>query len=255
MQNKKTKLNKLVPTGSIFDNSLRDTFWVELIYGSSVVEGVTLKKSEVEEIVKLGKKSKLLQGNPRADLLQVYGQKLVLQELEKWAKAKKLATTKLLQEMHYMVFEKLDVKAGQFRENYVKLRSSALLPSFPFAISVDMRDFNDWLVQVQKGLDNNDVEKIVELIAKVYHQITKIHPFSDGNGRTARLFINFLLRKYNLPYISVPKVDNEKKMRAALRAADMGDLTLLIEFKRKLLEQSLQTVNDYQRLKGLGKLG
>lgn len=251
----KKELDKLVPHGHVLDRNLKYKLWVQFIYGSSVVEGVKLKQSEVEDIIRLGNKSKFLQGNPDPDVIQALGQKYALQAVEKWAKMKKTVTTTLLQELHYLVFEKVDQRAGNFRDAYIELRNSALIPSFPFAIAADMRDFNSWLVAAQKETGRNDLEKIIELITRCYHSVTRIHPFSDGNGRTARLFTNLMLRRYGLPYVFVPKVDNIKEMRTVLRAADMGDMAPMIGFMGGLLEQALKEVINYWRKKKLGKLG
>lgn len=224
------------------DKKLKQKFWVEFIYGSSVVEGIKLTKAQVKDIVQNGVKSKYLKNNPSKHILQALGQRQVLEKIEKWAKLKKPETADRLREIHYLVFEKADGSAGRFRDFHIKLRSSALMPSFPFAISADMRDFNNRLVEAQKNLKKDDIEGIINLIAMSYHGITKIHPFADGNGRSARLFINLILRRYGLPYILVPKVDNEKYMREVLRAADMGDLKPLIKFQKKLLQKSLKLV-------------
>lgn len=226
------------------DKKLKEKFWVEFIYGSSVVEGVKLTKAEVKDIVKKGYKSKYLKGTPSKHILQAYGQRIVLGLIEKWAKQKKPVDIELLRYIHYLTFQKIDPQAGSYRDNFIKLRSSALMPSFPYVIAVDMRDFNTRFVGAQKKLTPDDLEGIINLIAMAYHGITKIHPFSDGNGRSARLFINLILRRYDLPYILVPKVDNEKYMREVLRAADMGDLQPLIKFQRKLLQKSMRILGS-----------
>lgn len=228
------------------DKKLIEYFWTELIYGSSVVEGVKLTKSQVKNLVKLGRKSLLLK-NPSAEILQAYGQVVALELIEKLAKGKKPITVDILLELHNLVFASVDPHAGQLRQNHIKLRSSALMPSFPFAIAADMRDFNSWLIQEQEKLKPNNLREIVKLIAGVYHGITKIHPFSDGNGRSARLFVNLILRRYRLPYILVPKVDNQKSVRVVLRAADMGDLGPMIKLQQKLLNQSLGVVRNYRK--------
>lgn len=215
-------------------------FWIDVIFGSSVVEGDKLTRKQVADIVKNGKKSKLLRGSPNEDLLQAYGQSVALSEIEKRAKQNEPVTVRDLQELHFLVFESSEEGAGKFREHPIALRRTKLMPAFPFSISADLRDFNDWLISTQESLDRKNIKGVIALVAKCYHQITKIHPFSDGNGRISRMFINLLLRKYGLPHILVPKVDNEPKIREALRAADLGDIKPLEAFIDKLLKQSLK---------------
>ena len=56
------------------------------------------------------------------------------------------------------------------------------------------------------------VEKVVGTAAWIHHQITFIHPFRDGNGRTARLAANLILERYGLVGISI-KIEKENKNR------------------------------------------
>lgn len=237
-----------------YSSQLKNHIFVDFIYTSSVTdrESMNLKRSDIQDIVQKGANSKLLKNNPQKEILQAYGQKYALEQIEKWADLKKPITVDNLLVLHHMVFAAIDYKAGKFRSHYVQLRNSALMPSFPFAIHADMQDFNVWLIQAQKEL-KSDTQAIIKIVAKVYHEITRIHPFSDGNGRTARLFINLILRKYRLPHICIPKVDNDPHMRIALRQADMGELTLLEQFIAKLLRQSQMMVSGYGREKGFGK--
>ena len=56
----------------------------------------------------------------------------------------------------------------------------------------------------------DEIEKIIRLSAWVHHKITHIHPFREGNGRTARLAGNLILERYGLVGISI-KVEKENK--------------------------------------------
>lgn len=65
------------------------------------------------------------------------------------------------------------------------------------------------------------IEKVVKVAAWLHHAITAIHPFREGNGRTARLAGNLVLERYGLVGISV-KVEKENKngYRKALAQID-----------------------------------
>jgi fido (protein-threonine AMPylation protein) len=225
------------------NNSNLTAIYTHFIYTSSAVEGISLKKSEVEDIVLKGINAKCLQINPSEHVLQAYGQKLALDQIEKWAKNKKTVTIKQLLELHYITFNKVLSKAGNYRDHHVRLTSSALIPSFPYSIQADMRDLNDWLSKRQKAIKKSDLNEVVEFVARTYHKINRIHPFEDGNGRTARLFINLILRKYELPYIFIPKSNKIQLMKQTLRDADKGDIKPLINFFEKLLKTSMKMVN------------
>lgn len=65
------------------------------------------------------------------------------------------------------------------------------------------------------------IEKLIQVTAWLHHAITAIHPFREGNGRTARLAGNLILERYGLVGISV-KVEKENKneYRKALAQID-----------------------------------
>ncbi len=77
----------------------------------------------------------------------------------------------------------------------------------------------------------NMLENIVNTAAWIHHQITHIHPFRDGNGRTARLAANLVLERYGLVGISIKfEKENKNKYRHALQQIDkMNDYEPLME--------------------------
>jgi Fic family protein len=70
------------------------------------------------------------------------------------------------------------------------------------------------------------IDNIIDTVAWVHHKITNIHPFQEGNGRTARLSANLILECYGLVGISIKiERENKNKYRQALAQADkMNDL-------------------------------
>lgn len=66
-----------------------------------------------------------------------------------------------------------------------------------------MQNFNKW--NWEEAILLHPVEKA----AKVHTDFVKIHPFIDGNGRTARLLLNLELMKHGYPPIVIK---NEKKI-------------------------------------------
>lgn len=74
------------------------------------------------------------------------------------------------------------------------------------------------------------IQKIVKAAAWIHHKITHIHPFAEGNGRTARLMANLVLERYNLIGISV-KMERENKNRylqALSQIDEVGDYKPLV---------------------------
>jgi len=76
----------------------------------------------------------------------------------------------------------------------------------------------------------------IERAARLHHGIAHIHPFADGNGRTARLAMNFILLAAGYPPISIP-TDLRQAYYSALEAADAGDFTTWQNFLTTQLTQ------------------
>ncbi|MCC5961139.1 MAG: Fic family protein [Rhodobacteraceae bacterium] len=75
------------------------------------------------------------------------------------------------------------------------------------------------------------------LLAHVFAATIRIHPFEDGNGRVARFTVQFLLTRWGMDLLPLPKVRNDPEWKRALRSAVRGELGELIDQIRNRLEQ------------------
>ena len=112
--------------------------------------------------------------------------------------------------------------AGKPREEEVKIWHSKHLPPHHSKIREHMSQLNRYLrdglelVDAKKLLSKNkdvylkEFLKVLKLAALVHHGIVWIHPFVDGNGRTARLMTNLVLERYGLWGISA-QIERENK--------------------------------------------
>lgn len=69
----------------------------------------------------------------------------------------------------------------------------------------------------------------IEVAAILHHRFIVIHPFADGNGRTARLLVNYHLMRYGLMPLVVKSADKSNYLRC-LKLADAGDLVPFMEY-------------------------
>lgn len=91
---------------------------------------------------------------------------------------------------------------------------------------------------IQWYRENEDTLHPAQLAAQFHYRFVVIHPFDDGNGRVARLVMNYILLKHGYPLIIVKSADKENYL-TALQRADVGekeaiDLYLLKELKHSL---------------------
>lgn len=69
-----------------------------------------------------------------------------------------------------------------------------------------------------------------DLMSDLFCEIIRIHPFPDGNGRTARFLIQLLTQKWGYNYIIIPKYRNDRKWKVALDNGVKGDRFLMTQF-------------------------
>lgn len=81
-----------------------------------------------------------------------------------------------------------------------------------------MDEFTDWL-----ALDTTQSVHPVELAALVHYKFIIIHPFIDGNGRTARILMNLILMRAGFPPVII-KLEERARYYETLKMANDGDL-------------------------------
>ncbi|MCP3475959.1 Fic family protein [Bradyrhizobium sp. CCGUVB1N3] len=62
-----------------------------------------------------------------------------------------------------------------------------------------MAAFADWAAGNERDLTSSDPMAVVEFAAQVHQRLASLHPFEDGNGRTARLAMDWVLLRHGLP--------------------------------------------------------
>jgi len=117
--------------------------------------------------------------------------------------------------------------AGKFRDENLSIAGSDLLlphhtrvnelmkdlDSILLAYIAELKDCEGNILELQRKITDEAIEcigKVIHIAAWLHHMITAIHPFREGNGRTARLASNLILERYGLVGISV-KVEKENK--------------------------------------------
>lgn len=133
-----------------------------------------------------------------------------------------------------------DDEIGRYRrENVSILRASVSPPDFtrvPELMHRYITDFKDKLSGCEGQPSLKKVASSVDLLAWGHYVFIRIHPFSDGNGRVARLCCDFLCRKFDLRPIIWPR-DRKEYINALEAVNKSGNLdhlgTLVAKSLRK----------------------
>ncbi len=139
-----------------------------------------------------------------------------------------LLSESYVRELHKRLFGKVWLWAGTFRQTGKNIGVD------PLHIAVELRKLLD---DMQYWFDSETYVPS-EAVIRFHHRLTAIHPFSNGNGRHARIMADALLIKlYRLPTVDwaggqdLSSMGNRRKSYIqALKAADGGDYEPLLAF-------------------------
>lgn len=130
------------------------------------------------------------------------------QNLERFSSARALISgdpdiENLTMDMYEKLFQPFGVVERGYRQmNTIVMGGKLEYPDY-LIIPRAMREFSADLVKLFKSADDDpsDVGKVIK-VAKKAHDIVYVHPFPDGNGRTARALTHYVLRRlgYGLPF-------------------------------------------------------
>jgi Fic family protein len=169
--------------------SLRETMRLQTTHYSTMIEGNTLKPAEIERIIKQEKK---IVGRKREEA-EVKGYYCALLHVEQWAAQEKVITEKLIQTLHALVMAggQAQVKPTPYRDGQNVIRdagskSIVYMPPEAHDVAQLMKNLVRWIAR-----NKNIPQPVVAGI--VHYQIATIHPYYDGNGRTARLLTTLIL--------------------------------------------------------------
>lgn len=128
--------------------------------------------------------------------------------------------------------------AGKWREMEVTV--GRLAPPLPFQLPMLMRDYGLDLQARWPEAQSGPLERMLEFLAFAEGRFLTIHPFRDFNGRTVRLLLVELLRRLDLPRVTLAPESEAERQRyfAALEAADVHDWQPLMDLWDERLQHA-----------------
>ena len=209
----KKTLDGYRPLPSELVKNLEQWFKIELTYTSNALEGNTLTRQETAVVVEKGL---TVGGKTLVEHLEATNHARAYQQILAIAgrRGKTLSAEDILT-IHEAILKGIDDhNAGCYRSVMVRISGSqVILPNH-----IKVPDLMDELVSWMKKQ-----KKIhpVELAAEAHYQLVTIHPFTDGNGRTARLLMNLLLIQHGYPPALIRSRDRLKYIQS-LEQAQLG---------------------------------
>ena len=232
IESKLRELNKLRPLPPIAVKKLRQRFEIEMTYNSNGIEGNSLTLKETYLVISEGITVK---NKPLKDHLEAKDHYEALEFIMDLVEHKKPQTVseQLIRTLHQIVVRDTEKEwAGRYRNSHVFIAGAGHKPPEAILIPEKMAGLIHWFRGAQSKLHS------IELSALIHHKFVHIHPFFDGNGRTARLLMNVILMREGYPLAVILKNDR-KKYYDCLARSDREDYAPLVRFVAQSVERSL----------------
>ncbi len=235
LSSKKQELEKLLPLPPELLQNLEDWFKVELTYSSNAIEGNTLTRIETAEVLERGTNA-IIPKKPLKDILEAINHAKALDHIKQLAakrKSHQFITEDDIKKIHKIILSGInDNWAGIYRRTEVFIRGSNTEFPLPNKILSAMREFINWL-QVQQ--ENHPVR----IASEAHFKFVSIHPFIDGNGRTARLLMNLILVIHNYPMAVIKNEERTQYLATFDQTRENGNLQPFYDLIETSVERSL----------------
>ncbi len=227
VHSKKAALDQLRPHARL--SNLEHAHDLELTYTSNAIEGNTLTAAETTLVIEHGI---TIGGKPLRDHLEAIDHHGALLYVRGLARSGGMLAERDVRSLHQLVLQRSQAGiAGQYAKQgrFILTDAGRLAFPSPAEIPALMAGFAAWLAQVPSAPQS---------AFDAHRRLVDIHPFDDGNGRTARLLMNLLLLRGGNPPLAIRPVDRVEYLGALQNRTDAFD-TLLYRRLDETLDEYL----------------
>jgi Fic family protein len=209
---KKAELDRLRAQAPHGLDNLNQSHDIELTYTSNAIEGNTLTAAETRMVIEHGI---TIGGKPLKDHLEAVDHFEALHYVRDLARQTVPLMEADIRNLHRLVMQRSDPDmAGRYANQgrYVETDSGRHHFPSPAEVPALMGDFAKWI---------GAAPATPETAFTAHRRLVEIHPFNDGNGRTARLLMNLVLIRSGYPPVAVRPQDRPAYI-GALQEAQAG---------------------------------
>ncbi len=246
----KSKLDSLRPLDKDAEARIMQKFRLDWNYHSNNLEGNSLTYGETKALILFGITA---QGKPLKDHFEITGHNEAINWIIEMIKGVTDLSEVFIRQLHQLLLkESYEVEAqtqnGKQAKRKIEVGKYKTMPNhvltqtgetFYFATPEEtpakMQELIEWL---RNEKEKPDVNPII-LAALFHYKFIRIHPFDDGNGRVARILMNFILMQYGFPPVII-KTNDKENYFSVLQQADAGIFEPFIEYIADNLIRSLE---------------
>jgi len=246
----KNELDKLRPISREQEDIIMQKFRLDWNYHSNNLEGNSLTFGETRALILFGITA---QGKPLKDHFEITGHDQAIKWIMDVVKGDYPLTESFIRELHTLLLKepyevdaitpdgkptKRWIQVGQYKSvpNHVLTKTGEI---FRFATPEETPSkMHDLIYWYRAESEKTDINPIL-LAAEFHYRFIRIHPFDDGNGRLARILMNFILIQFGYPPLII-KTEDKQNYFSVLRQADSGVIEPFFEYIASNLNRSLE---------------
>lgn len=218
-----------------FENHrITEALEVEYTFESNRIEGNTLTLRETDLVINKGL---TVSGKSMQEHLEAINHGEAIHYVKDLISRNTVITSRELLGVHHLILRGINQdEAGRYRRIQVMIQGSSHMPPPPYLVEKQMEDYFIWYERNRSNLHP------VVLAAEMHERLVTIHPFIDGNGRTARLIMNMILLQNGFVIANI-KGDNTSRYNyyeALDEVQTSGNKDSFIRFIAEIERQSLE---------------
>jgi len=231
----KQKIDNYRPLNQDYLNQIKEYYKIGLTYSSNALEGNTLTETETKIVIEDGI---TVAGKPLKDHFEAVGHSEAYDWIFGLVKNDSISEADI-KELHRLFYYRIDRNnAGIYRDKNIIITGAAIKFPSPKEISAKMQKFCKKIPEYRQKFHP------IEFAAILHIELVNIHPFIDGNGRTARLLMNLALLQEGYNITIIPPVLRPDYIDA-LKASNKGNNQPFINFISEMVYESQK---DYLRI-------
>ncbi|MCP4521495.1 MAG: Fic family protein [Cytophagales bacterium] len=236
----KQELDQYRPLKPEDEARIMQKFRLDWNFHSNHLEGNTLTYGETKALILFGITA---QGKPLKDHFEITGHNDAIKLVSDIVQEERPLTEAFIRELHVLILKEsyrnpaqtLDgtpttrqINIGEYKTtpNHVLTKTGETFYfASPEETPAKMTELIDWY---REEIEKTDANTLL-IAAQFHYNFICIHPFDDGNGRIARLLMNFILMQGGYAPVVV-KTEDKENYFAALRQADAGIIEAFIDY-------------------------
>lgn len=230
----KKEMQKYRPLDAEQVKALNQDIRIEHVWSSNAIEGSKVNKFETEAIINQGM---TIHGESIGDVLSTIDLNEAYDYMLELASRKQALTQTAIRDLNRLALAKTHPDwGGEYRTLEVHPAMTDFNPyAEPFDIRPEMDELIEWSRDAQKHLHP------VQYAADLHLKFVTIHPFRDGNGRTARLLMNVALTESGYPVVNImpDQKSREVYMNTLLKSQKTNNPALFEDLVGKYSEETL----------------